>query len=124
MALLSTERREQGGVYDSDGREVVATRGSAGTSSPGNVRKTVTTAGTAEKLSATALPIRRAVVCALSTNTGVVVVGGSGVIAAAGTRNSPYLNAGDTIELGSVDLSAVYVDSTVNGEGVAVYYEA
>jgi hypothetical protein len=91
---------------------------------PGNIRKTVTTAGTAVPLNSSTLRVRRAVVCALSTNAGVVVVGASGVLAASGTRNSPYLNAGDSIELGSVDLAATYIDSTAPGEGVTVYYEA
>lgn len=90
----------------------------------GNIRKTVTTAGTRVALSTSTLRVRRAVVCALATNTGIVVVGGSSVVAAVGTRNSPFLNAGDTIELGPVDLAATYIDSTVNGEGVTVYYEA
>lgn len=91
---------------------------------PGVLRKTVATAGTAVKLSATSQPVKRAVVCALSTNTGVVVVGDSNVLALLASRNSPYLNAGDTLELGAVDLISVYIDSTVNGEGVTVYYEA
>jgi hypothetical protein len=91
---------------------------------PGNLRKTVAAAGTAEKLSATSKPVKRAVVCALSTNTGQVVVGDSSVVAALGTRNSPYLGAGDSLELFNVDLISVYLDSTVNGEGVTVYYEA
>jgi hypothetical protein len=91
---------------------------------PGNIRKTVATAGTAVPLNGSALRVKRAVVCALSTNTGVVVVGGSGVIASLSTRNGPYLNAGDSLELGPVDLGATYIDSTVNAEGVTVYHEA
>lgn len=121
MALTSRETdRGPGRVTDPDGRLVVARPDVT----PGNIRKTVTTAGTAVKLNSSSLPVRRAVVCALATNTGQVVVGGAGVIAAVGTRNSPYLNAGDTLELGAVDLTNVYIDSTVNSEGVTVYYEA
>lgn len=93
-------------------------------STPGNIRKVTVTAGTRVPLSASSLRVRRAVVCALATNTGVVVPGGSGVVAAVGTRNSPYLNAGDTFDLGAVDLAAVYLDSTANAEGVTVYYES
>lgn len=114
---------DNGGSLTVDGTVSVSSATPAATT-PGNIRKTVTTAGTAVALNGSTLRIRRGVVCALATNTGVVVTGGSTVIAAVGTRNSPYLNAGDTIELGSVDLSATYIDSTVNGEGVTVYYEA
>jgi hypothetical protein len=90
----------------------------------GNLRVVTVTAGTAVKLNAASLVVRRAVLCALETNTGTVVVGGSGVIAAQSTRNSGYLKAGDSRELGPCDLATVYLDSTVNAEGVTVDYEA
>lgn len=92
-------------------------------STPGNIRKTVTTAGTAVALNGSALVARYALVTALSTNAGVIVPGGSGVIAASGTRNGPGLNAGDAVPMRNVDLNAVYIDSTVNGEGVTVLYQ-
>lgn len=94
------------------------------TYAPGNLRKVTVTAGTRVALSATSLPVKRALACAISSNTGVVVVGGSGVLAVLATRNSPFLNAGDTQDLGAVDLANVYLDSTVDAEGVTVYYES
>jgi hypothetical protein len=121
MALRTGETFEGGRVHDNDGRLVVS---DDVVRSLANLRKTVTTAGTAVALSATALPVRRAVVMALLTNTGVVVPGGSGVIAASSTRNGVALNAGDTVTLENVDLAAVYIDSTVSGEGVVVTYQS
>jgi hypothetical protein len=90
---------------------------------PGNIRKTVATHGAPEKLSAASKPIKSGVVVPLSTNTGIVVVGDSTVLAAVGSRNSPGLNAGDSLPLGAVDLVSLYVDVTVDGEGVTVYFE-
>lgn len=95
-----------------------------GNLSSGNLRVVTGTAGAAVKLNATSLPVRRATVCALEENVGVVNVGGSGVLAAQGTRNSAPLKALDSRELGPCDLSTVYVNSTANAEGVTVDYEA
>lgn len=88
-----------------------------------NARVTVTTAGTRVALNGSALVVRRVVLMAFLTNTGVVVPGGSSVVAASASRNGVALNAGDTITLYNVDLNAVYIDSTVNGEGVTVTYQ-
>jgi hypothetical protein len=62
------------------------------------------------------------VITALSGNTGVIVVGGSGVVASLSTRSGTPLLAGDTVILDVDDLAKVYIDSTVNGEGVSFTY--
>lgn len=65
-----------------------------------------------------------AVIQALSTNTGAVVVGGNTVVAGPGTQGTPTqvgirLNAGDVISLDLIDIGAVYVDAVTNGDGVS-----
>jgi hypothetical protein len=85
-------------------------------------RKTVTTAGTRVQLSSSSVSAKRVTISALSTNTGVVCVGGSTVVASAGTRTGVGLQAGDYYELDITNLNLVYLDSTVNGEGVSFTY--
>ena len=80
-------------------------------------QKTVTTAGTAVAMAASSAPVGGAVaVKALLTNTGTVYVGGSDVEAANGLPLAP----GEVAILVYVgDLATLFVDSAVNGEGVA-----
>jgi len=92
--------------------------------SPNENRKTVTAAGTPEALSSTATSFSFLDICALSNNTGVIAVGGSGVIASLSTRTGVYLEAGDCYSIhlnpGKLgNLTSVYIDSTVSGEGVS-----
>lgn len=87
----------------------------------GDGRKVVTTAGTAVAL-ATTTAIKRVYIQAETDNTGVIVVGGSTVVASLATRRGITLNAGDCITLDIDDLADVYIDSTVNGDGVTFTY--
>jgi hypothetical protein len=122
MALRTGETNKgPGRITDADDRLVVS---DDITRTLDNLRVIVTTAGTRVRLSGTALPVRRAIVTALLTNTGTIVPGGAAVVAAVGSRNGPALNAGDVIGLENVDLNSVYIDSTVNGEGVTVLYQS
>lgn len=82
-------------------------------------RQTVATAGTRVQLTSSVVRARQVDVTALSTNTGNITVGDVAVVAAAGTRRGSALNAGDTWTGYNVDLSQLYIDSTVNGEGVS-----
>jgi hypothetical protein len=92
----------------------------------GDGRKIVTTAGTAVPLSATSVGVTSVAITALSTNTGVIVVGGSTVVASAATRRGTPLSAGGTATLSRDDqvddLSQVWLDATVSGEGVTYSY--
>lgn len=96
----------------------------------GQSRKVVATAGTAEALSATTVPFTNATICAETDNTGVIVLGGSGVVASQATRQGTPLSAGDCKTYppfacnGYVcgDLKDIYADSTVNGDGVTIEY--
>lgn len=80
-------------------------------------RKTVTTAGTAVRLSSSQ-PVGALAIQALSNNTDKVVVGGSDVVAALSTRKGIYLSPGDVVSIDTDDLGDVWIDSVVNGEGV------
>lgn len=82
-------------------------------------RKTVAAAGTAEQLSTNAeYDVLEVTVQAETDNTGTVVVGGGGVVAALATRRGIALLAGDAYTLQVDQLTDVYLDVTVNGDGV------
>jgi hypothetical protein len=90
--------------------------------SPTDGRKVVTTAGTAVAIAATSTPVTSIAITAETDNTGTIVVGSSTVVAALATRRGIPLAAGDSTILENVDLSEVYLDSTVNGDGVTYTY--
>ena len=81
--------------------------------------KTVTTAGTRERLVAVAsnLSAKALTIVAKSGNAGKVYVGNDGV----GSSNAPELFAGDQFRIASdepFNLADVYLDVSVDGEGV------
>ncbi len=91
------------------------------------ISKTVTTAGTRVQISTTPLLVRSVIVCGMTGNTGHIYFGGSTVAAA----NGVDLSAGDCtgwVPIASTggstayDLSSVYVDASVSGEGANVTY--
>jgi len=86
-------------------------------------RKTVAAAGTAEKIASTHTACRKLTIMALLTNTDMVVVGGSTVVASAATRRGIPLSAGMSITLNVDDLQNVYIDAVVSGEGVSYIYQ-
>ena len=90
----------------------------------------VTTAGTRVQLGAAGTtmtptsvdgPIHKLVLRSIETNTDEVVIGGSGVVAAAATRNGVALAPTQPpLEFEDIDdLGDIWVDSLVNGEGVS-----
>ena len=87
-----------------------------------STRKTVAAAGTAEPLSTTSTACRRIDICAEMNNTGVICVGDNGVVASLATRCGIPLNAGDFHSIDTFDLKDVYLDTTVNGDGVTYTY--
>jgi hypothetical protein len=95
----------------------IGSGGSGGAAStPTTVRNnkvTVTTAGTRVALAGTTT-IQGVVVRALDTNTGNIYVGSSAV----DSTNGYVLGAGEAVGLAIDDLAKVYIDSSVNGEGV------
>ena len=80
-------------------------------------RKVVASAGTAEALNGD-IPCDGVLITAETDNTGVIVVGGSGVVAALATRKGTPLAAGESVYVEVDNLSRVFLDTTVNGDGV------
>jgi hypothetical protein len=78
-------------------------------------QKTVTTAGTHVALGTTAALKTGVRVKALHANTGWIYVGDDGVAAATGF----VLDAGEEVFVEIDDLATVFIDSSVNGEGVS-----
>ena len=87
----------------------------------GDGRKTVTTGGTAEKL-ASATKATYVCITAETDNTGIICVGSSTVVASLSTRQGIPLSLGDSVGLPCVDLSDIWLDTTVNGDGVTFTY--
>jgi hypothetical protein len=90
-------------------------------------RKVVASAGTAEPLSATNLPVARVIISAETNNTNPVVVGDANVVASLATRQgtpiSPLADDDPSmIELFDVDLKDVYIDAVTSTEGVTFTY--
>jgi hypothetical protein len=90
--------------------------------------KNVGTAGTRVQLSTTNLYASSLIIRAKSANTGVIYVGDSTVA----SSNGMFLAAGESNELSgpptkhgiplNFNLKNIYIDSSVNGEGVIVEY--
>lgn len=94
-----------------------------------HLRKTVTTAGTAVALVASKTMVRGVMIQAETDNTGKIYVGDSSVSSSdcavdlvagnAVSLDAPNMGIG---EAESFDLALVYIDSSVNGDGVNVSY--
>ena len=91
--------------------------------------KTVTTAGTRVPLSTTSLVVAQAYVEAKVANTGLIYVGDVAVTSTLCKRLEipvsgemlPSVSLAPTADL--LDLKDIYIDSSVNAEGVNVLYE-
>jgi hypothetical protein len=79
--------------------------------------KTITTAGTREAL-ATSTACQGVLIQAKAANTGIIYVGGTTVSATSGI----FLYPGESVEISIDNLSKVYLDSSVSGEGVVFTY--
>lgn len=84
-------------------------------------RKTIAAAGTAEAL-ASDTPAKKVDIQAELDNTDVIVVGDSNVIANLATRKGIALRAGESYSFEIINLSHIYIDAVVNGEGVIYAY--
>lgn len=87
----------------------------------GNGIKTITSAGTDEVLSSSTA-CKRICIQSQTDNTGLIAVGTSGVDATIATGTGIILYPGDIFELDIDNLSDVYIDATVSGEGVRYTY--
>lgn len=88
----------------------------------GSFRKVVTTAGTRVCLVASSTPCEWATVTAETDNTGTITVGDVTVVDTVLTRVGKNLTPGVPYTLLVKNLNQVYIDSSVNGDGVTVIY--
>lgn len=77
--------------------------------------RTVSSAGTQVTLTTTSTPCKSVIIKALSTNTGFIYIGGSDCSNTAGY----ILSAGESISMDIDDLFKIWIDSSVNAEGVS-----
>ena len=102
-------------------RDIKSRVGTAGTIVDGT--KTITTAGTAVQITATATPCKKVWLNADLGNTNPVVVGGSTVDATAGSmRGIILIPANPPVEIEIDDLSKLYVDAQTNGDEICFVY--
>ena len=87
---------------------------------PNQAIKNVTTAGTAEPLSATSQVVKRLMIQA-GDNSGNIYRGNSSVSSSAYAEVAPALNSFSV--LNDVDLAEVYIDADNDGEGVSYSFE-
>lgn len=82
------------------------------------------TPATAVQLSASSITCRRVEVSAFSENAGLIVVGGSTVLATAGSRRGLTLAPGETKTFYVRDVSLLYLDALNANDGLSyVYYK-
>ncbi len=81
----------------------------------------VATAGVRTRFTTANIPCFSITMTANSANTGMLSVGGSAIVA---VSNGLPLSAGDTAIIEIDNLNKLYLDSTVNGEGLTYYYKA
>jgi len=85
--------------------------------------KVVATAGTDVALVASSTPVKFVAIQAQTDNTGNIAVGATGVDATEATGTGILLGAGESIVMDHVmDLADVFIDSSVNGDGVRFTY--
>ena len=85
-------------------------------------RKEVAVAGTAETLTTSSTPCTKVNIMAEKNNTGIIVVGGSSVVAVEATRTGIPLDAGQSHTIEIDDLVKIYLDTTVSTDGVTFNY--
>lgn len=83
--------------------------------------KIITTAGTDEVLASSTI-CKWVSIQAQTDNTGLIAIGASGVDATVATGTSVVLYPGDVISFEIDNLNNIFVDSTVDGEGVRFFY--
>lgn len=92
-------------------------------------KKVIATAGTPLQLVSTVGTFaKKLTITPFSANTGVIAIGGSAATTVANAtigsqQGLVAIKAATPLELYDVDLSQVWVDASVNGEGVSYLYE-
>lgn len=87
-------------------------------------QKTVTTAGTAVQLPSVKIPDGfKVILIAMPANAGFIYLGNSKASVENVADRLNRLDAGDSIALQVTDLSTVWIDASVNGEGISYIVE-
>ena len=87
----------------------------------GDGSKAVTTAGTRVQLAASTL-CNRVIISAKASNSDVIVVGSTTVVAADGTRRGVALFPGNSLDIHVNNLSLVWLDAVSSGDAVSFIY--
>lgn len=113
-------------IYDGDPVEPLTSIGITPPTTLVAAVKTVTTAGTGERITATSTPCQYVIISALPDNTGTVFVGGSDVdkdtmngIPLTNPADSDGIKVPSSIIIPIDDLNKLYVDVTASGEGIS-----
>ena len=80
--------------------------------------RTVTVSANVAVLLASSTVVKEVIITAELDNTGVVVVGGSGVVSTLATRTGVPLNAGDSVSFQITNLNAINIAAVVATDGV------
>ena len=80
--------------------------------------RTVTVSANVAVALATSTVVKEVIITAELDNTGVVVVGGSGVVSTLATRTGVPLNAGDSVSFQITNLNAINIAAVVATDGV------
>lgn len=88
----------------------------------GQGRQTVKEGGKPVRLTEATTQCNWVMVIAETDNTGIITVGGSGVVAKLEERKGLPLEKGDTTTIPINDAAQVFIDTTVNGDGVTFIY--
>jgi len=119
--ILDTLDAEQNPATEEKQDDIISAIGTmgGGATSLNEGRKVVSVENTAVVLGSGAC--KAVFVTALTSNTDVVVIGGSGVIYDSGTRTGKILYPGDSITINIDNLSKIYINGKAN-EGVTFSY--
>jgi hypothetical protein len=80
--------------------------------------RTVTVSANVAVALASSTVVKEVIITAETDNTGIVVVGGSGVVSTLATRTGVPLNAGDSVSFQITNLNAINIAAVVATDGV------
>lgn len=110
---------DQGVVKDGLAVEVTGSTQTGGYTSISNFRAVVTTAGTAVPLFALSTPCKAIQITGLEGNVGIVVFGGSTVVADLATRSGTPLYQSQPATIYIDDGAKIYLDAVNDGDGIS-----
>ena len=126
QAVIVVDQNGKPVTFGAGGQIVIPMSQGRGVTPPptvlGSGRKTVTTPGTAEKLISAITVCRKVILTAPVNNGGEIYVGDSSVSAVASSQKGLLLLPTGSATIDIDDVSKVWIDATVAGEGVTFTY--